>query len=187
MNLFEIITPIDTAILDFIQSTIRCGFLDGIMAFFSYIGNGGTIWIAASIIMLFFRKTRVMGVTALCAMALGHLVGEVWLKNLLCRPRPFVVQPDVVLNINPPKGYSCPSGHSCSSFAAATAMFAYNKRFGIPALCIAFLVAFSRLYNYVHYPSDVLLGIALGIACALVIFVIFRKTNPDRILKLRKA
>ncbi len=183
MSFFEIITPADTAILDFIQNTIKCEILDVVMAFLSYIGNGGMLWIAAAIVMIFFRSTRKTGIMILCALIIGFLIGEVGLKNLLCRPRPFAanpnIEPNIVFHAKPPQSYSCPSGHSCSSFAAATAIFANNKRIGIPAFCAAFLIAFSRIYNYVHYPSDVLFGIMLGIICYFIVFIIFRKTGLD--------
>lgn len=179
MDFFEFITPADTAILDFIQQYIKCEFLDVIMAFFSFIGESGAIWFAAAIVMLFPRKTRSTGVMVICAIALGFIVGELAIKNIVCRPRPFIANPDIVLNIKPPSGYSCPSGHSCSSLAAATVMLIKDKRFGIPALCVALLIVFSRLYNYVHYPSDVLLGMMLGIVSAIIIVFIFRKTGID--------
>ena len=177
MSFFEMITSIDFNILDFIQSTMRCDFLDGVMTFFSCIGNAGGIWIIAAVIMLCFRKTRATGVMVLCAALAGYLIGEIALKNVVCRPRPFVINSDMILNISPPSGYSFPSGHSCSSFAAATVMFVRDKRFGIPALIIAFFIAFSRLYNYVHFPSDVLFGILLGIICAVVTIIVFKKAK----------
>lgn len=179
MNFFEFITPVDTAIIDFIQQHLKCGFLDVTMASFSYIGEKGIIWVIAAITFLFRRKTRSMGIMIICAMALGFVSGEIVLKNIICRPRPFTTNPDIILNIFPPSGYSCPSGHSCSSFAAAIVIFAKDKRFGITASCVAALIAFSRLYNYVHYPSDVLFGITLGIVSALIIIFIFKKSGLD--------
>lgn len=179
MGFFELITPTDTTILDFIQQYIKCDFLDVVMAFFSYIGEVGAIWLVTAIAFMFSRKTRSMGIMMICAVSLGFLVGEIGIKNILCRPRPFVANPDVILNIFPPSGYSCPSGHSCSSLAAATVIFVKNKRFGIPALCIALLIVFSRLYNYVHYPSDVMLGMMLGVVSAFIIIFIFNKAGLD--------
>ncbi|MCH5298013.1 MAG: phosphatase PAP2 family protein [Ruminococcus sp.] len=179
MGFFELITPTDTAILDFIQQNIKCVFLDVIMVFFSYIGEIGAIWLVSAIAFMFSRKTRLMGIMVICAVTLGFLLGEIGIKNIICRPRPFVTNPDVILNIFPPLGYSCPSGHSCSSLAAATVIFAKNKRYGIPALCVALLIVFSRLYNYVHYPSDVLFGMMLGVVSAFIIIFIFNKAGLD--------
>lgn len=180
MNFVEFITSIDFAILDFIQNTIKCVLLDYIMAFFSYIGEAGGIWLISAIIMLVFRKTRSTGVMIIVAVFAGYLIGEVGIKNIVGRLRPFRVNTDIVLNITPPSGYSFPSGHSCSSFAAATVIFMRNKKLGIFALVVASLVAFSRLYNYVHFPSDVICGIILGIICAVVTVYVFRKTGLDK-------
>lgn len=180
MNFIEFVTSIDFSILDFIQSTIRCDFLDAVMSFLSFVGNLGGIWIIAAVIMLFFRKTRATGAMVLCALLLGFLIGEVGLKNLFCRMRPFTVNTDVVLSINPPSSYSFPSGHSCSSLAASTVLLLRDKRFGIPALIISLLIAFSRLYNYVHYPSDVFCGMLLGIAVAVSVVLILKKTELDK-------
>lgn len=150
------------------------------MKYLSIIGELGGIWILAAIIMLCFRKTRATGVMVMCALLIGALIGEVGLKHLVFRPRPFIVNPDVIPPITPPSGYSFPSGHSCSSFVAVTIMFVRDKRIGIPALVLGILIAFSRLYNYVHFPSDVLCGILLGIISAIIVLVIFKKTGFDK-------
>ncbi len=181
--IFEEINSVDLAVLDFLQSTVKCAFLDSVMAFFSFIGNSGMIWILICVAMMFFRKTRMMGVMALSAVVLGFLIGELGIKNIVCRPRPFVANPDIVLNISPPSGYSFPSGHSCSSFAAATVMLCCDRRYGIKALFLAALIAFSRLYNYVHYPSDVICGILLGIFCALLTVYIFKRYGNKNLKK----
>ncbi len=179
MNFIETVYSIDFAILDFIQNTMKCVFLDYVMAFFSYIGNAGGIWIITALIMMCYRKTRATGVMLLCALLVGVLIGEVGLKHLIERERPFVLNPDIIPNIKPPSGYSFPSGHSCSSFAAATVLFMHNKKIGIPAYAVAFLIVFSRLYNYVHFPSDVLGGIILGITIGIITVIVFRKTGLD--------
>lgn len=179
MNFFDFIYSVDFAVLDFIQETMRCQFLDVVMAVFSYMGEAGGIWIISAIIMMCFRKTRATGVMVLCAVAIGFVIGEITLKNIIERPRPFVQNPQIIPAIKLPSGYSFPSGHSCSSFAAATVLFARSKKIGISAIIIAFLIAFSRLYNYVHFPSDVISGIILGVICAVVTIIFFKKTGFD--------
>ncbi len=179
MNFLDFIYSVDFAVIDFIQETMRCQFLDVVMALFSYMGEAGGIWIISALIMMCFRKTRATGVMLLCAVAIGFIIGEIGLKNIIDRPRPFVQNPEIIPAIKPPAGYSFPSGHSCSSFAAATVLFARNKKFGIPAMIIASLIAFSRLYNYVHFPSDVIGGIILGVICAVVTIIFFKKTGFD--------
>ncbi len=180
MDFFSFIQNIDFSILNFIQETMRCDFLDFVMKYISYIGELGAIWIVLAIVLLCFRKTRSTGVMILCAVFIGGLIGEIGLKHLIARPRPFVTNPDVVLSVSPPSGYSFPSGHSCSSFAAATVLFVKNKKIGIPAVILACLIVFSRLYNYVHYPSDVICGMILGILSAIVVLIIFNKTGFDK-------
>ena len=172
------IVSIDFAILDFIQNTMVNPVMNIIMMIFSYVGEAGAIWIIAAIIMLFFRKTRATGVIMLAAMALGLLVGEACLKNVICRPRPFLVNTSVKPFIHAPLGYSFPSGHTTTAFAAALVIAARQKRgWGIAAYVLACLIAFSRMYNYVHYPTDILAGIILGTLCALLMLFIFQKTG----------
>ena len=207
MSFFDMIQSFDTSVLEFIQNTFKCSFLDPIMAFFSYIGEMGLFWIAVGIVFIIFKKTRSMGVMMLVAMAIGFLVGEIGIKNLINRPRPFMVNidysarpselnPDFGLNIAIPSGSSFPSVAILSVFSfvrlilypmAATVMLIKDKRFGIPALVLALLIVFSRLYNYVHYPSDVLCGMLLGVICAVVVVLVFKKTGLDNRLSPQKV
>ena len=183
MGFVEIITNIDFSILDFIQENIRNAFLDPVMAVLGYLGEAGAVWIILAIVLLFFRKTRPAGVCMLAAMALGYLIGDIGIKHLVARPRPFLVNTDVDLYINAPTSHSFPSGHSTASFAAVTSLFGMLKEkrwIAYSALGLAILIVFSRLYNYVHYPSDVLCGILLGVICGLVMALIFKKTKLDK-------
>ncbi len=183
MGFVEIITNIDFSILDFIQEHIRNAFLDPVMAVLGYLGEAGAVWIILGIVLLFFRKTRPAGVCMLAAMALGYLIGDIGIKHLVARPRPFLVNTDVDLYINAPTSHSFPSGHSTASFAAVTSLFGMLKEkrwIAYSALGLAILIVFSRLYNYVHYPSDVLCGMILGIVCGLIMTLIFKKTKLDK-------
>ena len=180
MSFIDLIKSFDFAILEFIQNNIRCFFLDGIMSMFSYLGELGTIWIVIAIAFAFFKKTRVTAILMLIAMALAFLIGEVGLKNIVCRPRPFVVNPEIVTNVSPPKSYSFPSGHSGSSFACATVVFIRHKKMGIAAVVLAAMIAFSRIYNGVHFPSDVICGVLLGIICACVVVYAFKKIEHSK-------
>lgn len=177
----EWMTSIDFSILNGIRDSMFGGFLDGPMMVLSYMGEAGAIWIAAAIVLLFFRKHRATGLMMLAALAIGFLCGDLALKHLIARPRPFLVN-EVALNIATPHGFSFPSGHATASFAASVTLLLRDKRFGIPAVILAALICFSRLYNYVHYPSDVLAGILLGTICALIVYAVFRKAGwIDRI------
>lgn len=151
------------------------------MLVLSYSGEAGAVWIAVGIALLFFRKTRAAGVMLLISLLMGLLIGELGLKNIVCRPRPFLVNTAVKLNIHAPSGYSFPSGHSAAAFASATVLVLRGKRWmGISAVVLAVLISFSRLYNYVHYPSDVLCGALLGVSCALLVVFVFKKTRLDQ-------
>ncbi len=181
--MLEYITQIDFLILDFIQANLRTDFLDSLMVFFSLIGEGGAVWFVTAIILLFFKKSRACGVVMLCSMALTLLVGELGLKNLIGRVRPCNVNLDVELLVKRPSSYSFPSGHTSSSFAAATSIFLFNKKFGVPALLLAALIGFSRIYNYVHYPSDVLAGMLFGILVSILVYSLFKKYHLDNKLE----
>ena len=173
----EWITSIDFSILNGIRDSMFGGFLDGPMMVLAGPGSGKTF----VIVLLFFRKHRATGLMMLAALAIGFLCGDLALKHLIARPRPFLVN-EVALNIATPHGFSFPSGHATASFAASVTLLLRDKRFGIPAVILAALICFSRLYNYVHYPSDVLAGMLLGTICALIVYAVFRKAGwIDRI------
>ena len=135
--------------------------MDVLMAVFSYLGEWGAVWIVLGVAMLFPKKTRATGAILLAALILCTLVGEVTIKTIVASP----------------SGYSFPSVHSCIAFSSAVILLVRDRRFGIPALFLAALIAFSRLYNYVHFPTDVFCGIILGIICAVVTLFVFKKTG----------
>ena len=133
------------------------------MPIISMLGNVGAIWIVCAVVLLVIPKTRKVGVVLAVSLAIEALCCNVILKPLVARIRPFDVNTAVQLLISPPKDFSFPSGHTGAAFAAASALFFSKNRLWIPSLVLAILIAFSRLYLYVHYPTDVLGGILLGI------------------------
>lgn len=149
--------------LDQIQQHLANEFLDTLIPRISSLGDAGLIWIALSVLLLLFPKTRKAGFASGAALIFMLVTGNMILKPLVARLRPFTVNTAVELLIPPPTDFSFPSGHTYASFASSTAIFRNNRRIGIPALILAALIAFSRLYLYVHYPTDVLFGILLGI------------------------
>ncbi len=169
MNQFEL------SILDRIQNIFGCKFLDAVMPIITMFGDGGIFWIAIAVILLFFKKTRKTGITMGLSLLLGFLVGNIFLKNVVARIRPYDLNTDFSLLIDKLHDFSFPSGHTLASFEASVSIFLHNKKFGIPALVLAFLIAFSRLYLYVHYPTDVLASIILGTGFAILSFFIINK------------
>ncbi len=171
----EAILGFDFAVLDFIRENIANPVLDVFMKIITTSGDAGIIWIAATILCLVFKRTRKAGVCMAVALILGLLICNLTLKPIIARPRPFMTREDIELIIKAPSGFSFPSGHTVSSFAAATGLFIYHRRLGIAALIWAFLIAFSRLYMYVHYPTDVIAGMLIGILCAVIGMVLVNK------------
>ena len=163
----------DLPILDWIASRLHCRFLDKMMPFITQLGDSGIFWIALALIFLCFSKYRKMAISMGIAMLLGLLLCNVTLKPLVARIRPYDYQlthfgTTIRLLIAAPHDFSFPSGHTAASFEAATAMLLYNRKLGIPAIILAGLIAFSRLYLYVHYPTDVLFSVCLGIGLAFL-------------------
>lgn len=171
----SVITDVDFKILDFIQEHFSCDFLNFLMPKITFLGNGGLIWIVMAIIMLFFKKYRKTGITLGTGLLEGVIVGNVLLKNLIARERPCWINETVNILISIPQDYSFPSGHTLSSFIVATIIMHHDKRMGIAAYVLAYMIAFSRLYLYVHFPSDVLAGVLIGIIIGTVSNVVSDK------------
>ena len=158
----------DLPILDWIQAHLQCGFLDTVMPIITLFGDGGVFWIAVAVILLFFAKYRKTGFSMGMALVLGLLVCNIFLKPQVARIRPYDFQlqefgKEITLLISAQHDFSFPSGHTIASFEACTVLMLHDKRLGIPATILAILIAFSRLYLYVPYPTDVLVSLVLGI------------------------
>ena len=113
---------------------LRCPVLDALAVFFDQAGAHGEIWIAFTA------------------------------EPLFARPRPCDLRPEMLTLVARPHGWSFPSGHTSSAFAAAFALWLQNRRLGVPALALAGFIGFTRMYLYVHFPTDILGGVALGLA-----------------------
>ena len=162
---------LDWGILHWIQNNISCPFLDAVVPKLTMLGNAGIIWILAGVLLLCTKKYRRQGALVLMGLLAGLLVGNVALKHLVARSRPCWLDPSVQLLIATPTDYSFPSGHTLSSTIAATILTKTDRRFGYAAISLAVLIAlvlaagiaFSRLYLYVHFPSDVFAAALLGL------------------------
>ena len=149
--------------------------LDKIMIAITSLGNAGVFWVLLTILMLIFsKKSKKMAWTSGVALLLSLIVVNLILKNTVCRERPCWIDDSVKMLIKIPKDFSFPSGHSSASFASAVSIFLYRKREGVCALVLATLIAVSRMYLFVHWPTDVLVGILLGITEAIVAYFIVR-------------
>ena len=166
--------------LDFLQ-TIHTPLLDKILAFITGLGNAGIIWIVLAVVLLILPKTRKTGIIVVAALLMDLILCNLILKNLVARVRPYDVNTAIAILIKKPLDFSFPSGHTAASFAAMTALFlAKMKKAWIAALVLAVLIAFSRLYFYVHYPTDVLGGAIVGILSGIIGYAIVEKMDKRR-------
>lgn len=199
--------------LNWIQTNLRSETLDKIMPIITKFGDGGIFWIVITLLLFIPKRTRKYAHVSAFALIFCVVGGNLILKNLIARPRPFwlengnplallavdnpltrisvhdgvTVIPEgrtiIQLLVKAPTDFAFPSGHTQASFAAASSICMWKRKWGIPALILAALVAFSRMYLYVHYPTDVLAGICFGVGYALVSLAIcnklFRKKTWD--------
>ena len=155
-------------ILDWFQ-TLHTPVMDKLMTSVTKLGDAGIFWIILTLIFLIIPKMRKTGVTMAAALIVDLLLCNVLLKNLVARTRPYDVNTTVELLVAKLRDYSFPSGHTTSSFAATTVMFFMHPILAIPMLFLAALIAFSRTYLLVHYITDVLAGVALGIITGCIV------------------
>lgn len=160
--MIEWIQTADWAVLHWIRDTMQCGALDFLMPKITALGDAGAVWIAAAAAMTASKKYRKYGAAMLAALAMGVLVGNVCLKHFVARLRPCWLEQANLL-IATPMDYSFPSGHTLSSAIGAYVLTSANRKFGWFAIPLATCIGFSRLYLYVHFPSDVLAGAAIGV------------------------
>lgn len=174
-------TEFELRILDFITDKLSSPFLDKIMPIITLFGEHGIFWIALTLVLLAFRKTRPLGLSMAISLSLGYICGNLIVKNVVARIRPYEYRSELSLLVSKLSDFSFPSGHSLASFEAATCIFIRYKKWGIAALVLATMIAFSRLYLYVHFPSDVLAGIILGVLFgiigSMIVDKIFKKKN----------
>ena len=158
----------DLPILDWIAQHLTNPFLDSVMPLITMLGDAGVFWILVAVVMLCTPKYRKTGLAMGVALVMGLIVCNAAMKPLIARPRPYDFQFEhfgktIELLVSTPHDFSFPSGHTLASFEAATALLIKSKKLGIPAMILACLIAFSRLYLYVHYPTDVLFSVVMGI------------------------
>ena len=163
-------------LLHWFQS-IRNPTLDYIVPKITSLATYGRFWIAVVVILLLMPKYRKLGLQCTIAIAISVLLCNVIIKPLSMRARPCWVETDILPLIKSPSDYSFPSGHTNISFVVAASVFSRNKKLAIPLLIIAVLIGLSRLYIFVHWPTDVLCGMVTGIGSAIIAYTIVNHIN----------
>lgn len=169
------INIVDNYILYIIKKHVQNKYLDRLMPIVTGMGNGGFIWIAISGVLILDRPYRTIGNIVLLTLIISSIIGEGIVKHIVKRVRPCNYQNNINMLISKPRSYSFPSGHTVSSFAAAEILSRYFIHYKLIFMGIAFLIAFSRIYLYVHYPTDVIAGIIIGILCSKIIFMVLQE------------
>lgn len=156
--------------IDIWLQSIHNPIFDAIGQLLNFLGEKGWIFIAIAIGLIINKSTRSAGIVLFIALALTGLCTEV-IKELIERPRPFVAYPSIEPLYHEESLYSSfPSGHTSMAFAFATIIAIFYKQWKYIVFGMAFLMGFSRMYGFVHYPTDVIAGAIVGIVCALVVF-----------------
>jgi len=183
--------PWDGQFLIWLQENVRSDFLTPIMKLITHLGDKGLFWILTAFVLLIFKKTRPLGIMAGMALVFSVLINNVMIKPNVGRIRPYEVVDGLKLLIEKQHDPSFPSGHSGASLAAAVVYLVKGpKKIGIPAIILALLIAFSRLYVGVHYPTDVIAGIITGTCCAIIsimIWSIVSKRLPGKLASVLGA
>lgn len=167
----EWIQQIDISILLYIQEHLRWEPLNGFWKFITHFGDAGIFWIILAVALMIPKKTRKAGVVAFCSLFLGFLITNVALKNLVDRTRPYVLVDAIIPLGTLPVDSSFPSGHTCASFSCALIYVRMlPKEFGVPLVVLAALIALSRLYLCVHFPTDVLGGFLVALFSSAFVY-----------------
>ena len=159
----EAVTTWDASVITAIYENVHSAFLTMFFRIVTLLGEGGIFWIAVAVILLFFKKTRRSGICIGASLLIGVIVGNGIIKNVVARPRPYDAIAGIASVVSHLSDYSFPSGHSLCCFEAATALAMNRTKWAIPAYVGAVLVAVSRLFLFVHYPTDVICGALLGV------------------------
>lgn len=173
-------TEFELGILDKIQKLFGSPFGDRFFPAITSLGDAGMIWIAFILILITIPHTRKMGYVAAVSLILEAVVCNLILKPMVGRIRPCDVAEGIQLLIPRPEDYSFPSGHTAASFSVASSLLFCKSKLGIPTLILAVLIAFSRLYLYVHFPSDVLIGALIGTASGFLAWYCKISTGEKR-------
>ena len=170
--IIDFVKSLDWAILYWIQDNLRTEILDKIMPIITSLGYYGAVWVILAVILLFRRRTRRTAVLILIGLAAAYVIGTNMIKEFVARPRPCWLDDSVVMLIKVPQDYSFPSGHTVIGTVFCFLINRTNKIFGFFSVILLLLIMFSRMYLFVHFPSDIIAGLIIGILFGAVVWLI---------------
>ena len=188
MGLLQSIESWDVSVLYWIQENLRFAALTPVMKCITSLGNAGIFWIILSLILLIPKRTRKAGLVSLISMAICFLIVHVGLKSAVARIRPYDAYPQLKRLIAPQKDFSFPSGHTVNAFASSLILVRMlPKKAGIPLVILAAVIAYSRLYVGVHYPSDVIAGFLIALIVSWIVWTVYKYMERKREEKYEAA
>ena len=165
MKMKRCLKNLDFSLLNWIQGHMKTKAMDRVMLWSTRLGDGGIIWIIYAVILLISRENREVGVALFFAVTVCAVVGNFVIKPAFRRTRPCNRdETKPFLLRRRPSDSSFPSCHTMTSFAAVVAISQAGGILGMTSMVFAAMISFSRMYLFVHYPSDVLIGAIMGIA-----------------------
>ena len=183
------IDSFDISILEYVQQNLRKEWLDPIVIFITHLGKAGIIWVLLILALLAFKKTRRVGIACGVALVLNVILCNLLIKPIVARPRPYDLYQQIICIVKPQWDYSFPSGHTAASFSVSSVLpyMKMKKRVSIPAIILAFMIALSRIYVCVHYPTDVICGAVLGTMAGFAGFILYtrviEKKAPKKLME----
>jgi len=185
LNIPKKINKFDINGLLFINKHLQSKFLDLLMPIITDLGNLGVVWIAIAFVLILDKQHKSIGKIVLVTLIISTILGEGIIKHIVRRARPFMSHNSIIPSITKPNSYSFPSGHTFSSFAVSGVLSVYFTQYRFVFLFLAFLIALSRIYLYLHYPTDVIAGIVFGLLCSkLIIFLLNEEYLQKFVTKL---
>lgn len=152
-------------------------FFNQFFKFISIISDKGLVWIALGAVLLFFKKTRKVGLITIIGVGASFFINSLILKNIFDKTRPFIENPELAtfiegIGMSLPDSSSFPSGHAFSSFCCAIIIGLGLKKNWWGFYILAVLIAFSRVFLCVHYPIDVIVGAILGTVVGVGVYFV---------------
>ena len=140
--MFAFITDIDLNILFWIQNNLRCDFLTMFFTHITSLGSALLVLMAAVLIFKGNRYEKFVGIASIVSAVIEVIIVNGFLKNIIARPRPFVISGEVIPLVNILSEYSFPSGHTALAFAMAIVFYRLlPKKYGVIAIFVATFVA----------------------------------------------